>query len=349
MADSPAFLVQRIGIVPLIVPCQGHPPNQVYRYFYFHQALSQTTHTEDSLKLYLNLARTHSKINQLDSVRHYNNLISARLTEIKDNYIMNAIYATFSEYYKETGDYKEALRYSGLEKETNEEIQAENKAKELYEADKKIVLQQNQKWIDEYIKNQKLLVILSFGLLLLFSLIAYLFFAMRHMLRKQKEDMELLEFYYYLRMKEIKSIDRSGDDYKELAFLFLISNKGTKLQKYLPDREQILHKDSLLQPIEHTLSLFESSTDEQNILWAKKFLNEVFFCGELITNLSDRQILFFALCSIGFTNTEIATVNNISIEEVHIYQKELEVSLIKSGLAKNQINTFLYNTSDTYI
>lgn len=310
---------------------------------YLTRAVKITANPEDSLKIYLNLSKTYNAENHLDSANYYKRLVESRLPEINDKYMLRSVYGAFSDYHKETGNYKEALRYSGLEKEINEKIQAENKTKELYEADKKMLLQQHQKRVDEYTKEQNwLLVLFSFGLLLIFCLMAYLFFTIRRISRKQRENVELLELYYRLKLNEIKEIDRSADEYKELAFLFLISNKDAKLQKFLPSGEPILRKNNHLRPVEPTLSMFDTSTDEQNILWAKKFFNEVIYCGELIANLSDRQVLFFALRSIGFSDEEIATVNNMSVQEVLIRQNELEVSLLNSGLAKDQINTFLH-------
>lgn len=117
---------------------------------YFQSALSMNIPDEvnqsENPKIHLYLLNIFNKRGDLKLAGQYADMVTNSLTEVTTyNYTVKEIYAALSDYYKQTGDYKQALHYKDLEKMTKEQIEQGINVPALLEADKNFYLTQKDR------------------------------------------------------------------------------------------------------------------------------------------------------------------------------------------------------------
>lgn len=163
-----------------------------------HDALTETVAAEDSVRIYLNLAKLFNSTQQADSAKYYTRLLLTRLPEIKDKYILSSIYGSLSKYNKLEGAYFEALQYADLSKNTNKEIASENQSLDLLKADKDFYLAKKDKQYSELLSS--LYFYSSLGAVVLIVVLFFVVLAYR----QNKKDKEIIrqEAEKYRKFKE---------------------------------------------------------------------------------------------------------------------------------------------------
>lgn len=153
-----------------------------------HTSLSNVTTTIDTLRIYLNLSILYNRTEQADSAKYYGGLISTRLNDITDKYVLSSVYGTLSETNKMQGYYAEALRYVDLQKETISIILDEEKSLELMNADKNFSLIQKDKQ-DAIFKGQVYFwLTITCGIIISLVILALLLFRLN---KKDKREIAL--------------------------------------------------------------------------------------------------------------------------------------------------------------
>lgn len=120
---------------------------------YLNNALKKSLDAETSTKASLNLSYLYNAKNRPDSALYYIHFSENYLNEITDNIILEGLYAFFTDYYKQTGDYKQALHYKELEDSINNVITKNERPLSLLAADKNFYLDQKDKQIDQLHKH----------------------------------------------------------------------------------------------------------------------------------------------------------------------------------------------------
>ncbi|MBF0577403.1 tetratricopeptide repeat protein [Dysgonomonas sp. GY617] len=167
-----------------------------------HTSLGKVTSTVDSLRIYLNLSILHNRTGGLDSAQFYGNLITIRLNEISNKYVLRSVYGALKETYKMQRNYAEALRYTDLHSKTNQEIHNEEQSLELLVADKNFGLNQKEKQHAIYIGQVRYWLIVGGGLLL--SLLILFVFSFRLNKKHKKEYSLQVEKYDHLKYRLTK-------------------------------------------------------------------------------------------------------------------------------------------------
>ena len=120
---------------------------------YFQTAIAMDINDQlERSKAHLYLLRIYNKKRELDLAKQYVDLIKRSLPNITYSHTVKEIYEALAEYYKQSGDYKQALQYSDLEYKTMEQIQKEKQIPKLLAVDKNVHMSQKEKEIDKLLK-----------------------------------------------------------------------------------------------------------------------------------------------------------------------------------------------------
>lgn len=114
-------------------------------------AMDITDNTQTK-QINLCLLNTYNKRQDSESAKQYADLVTTSLPEVTYIYTIKETYAALSEYYKQLGDYKQALQYSDLESKTMEQIQKERQIPKLLAVDKNFHISQKEQKTDKLLK-----------------------------------------------------------------------------------------------------------------------------------------------------------------------------------------------------
>ncbi|PXV68992.1 tetratricopeptide repeat protein [Dysgonomonas alginatilytica] len=165
---------------------------------YFQSSLDMDiTSVEQIRQINLYLLNTYNKKQDIKAAKQYADFVIKNLPEVTYTYTVKEMYAALSEYYRQSGDYKQALQYSDLEKVTKEQIEKETNAPALLEADKDFYLAQKDKEAGQLYTH--IFLYLSIGAILFFIVLIFVFFVWKNH-KKDKEEIRLhVEKYEILR------------------------------------------------------------------------------------------------------------------------------------------------------
>lgn len=117
--------------------------------YYYQSALSMDLPDEvDELeiqKIHLYLLNIYNEEQELEIAKQYADLVVTDLPKVTYKYTTKEMYAALSEYYKQLGDYKQALLNRNLEKATKEQIEQEKDVAGLLNGDKNFYLAQKRR------------------------------------------------------------------------------------------------------------------------------------------------------------------------------------------------------------
>lgn len=156
---------------------------------YFQSALTMDSSDEVEIrKAYLYLLNIYNKKQDPKSAKEYVDLVIASLPEVTYNYTLKEMYAALAEYYKQLGDYKQALDYSELERATKDQIEKEANAPALLQADKNFHLAQKDREAAQL--RTHLYLYLSIIAIIIFIVLLFLLFLWKEH-KKNKEEIKL--------------------------------------------------------------------------------------------------------------------------------------------------------------
>lgn len=162
--------------------------------YYLNSSLLQTSDVKTSTKAYLTLSFLYNSKNQIDSAKYYINLSEKQSVEITDNQTLKYFYTNFFNYFKKTGDYKQALHYKEKEDSIKVLIAKNQRPLSLLDADKNFFLAQKDKEFDQIrVKNYLFLGIGAILIVAIFILVGILLVRSN---KKDKEEIKLQEAKY---------------------------------------------------------------------------------------------------------------------------------------------------------
>ncbi len=121
---------------------------------YYQSVLSMKATGEDQKKqAYLYLLKIYTIKQDNNLAREYAAKVEASLPEVTYNHTTKEMYAALTNYYKLTGDYKQALHFKELESDTKDRIANEERPAEMIKADSNFRIEQNDKHFGEILSN----------------------------------------------------------------------------------------------------------------------------------------------------------------------------------------------------
>lgn len=160
---------------------------------YLNNALKKSSDAETSTKASLNLSYLYNAKNRPDSALYYIHFSENYLNGITDNIILEGLYASFSDYYKQTGDYKQALHYKELEDSINNVITKDERPLSLLAADKNFYLDQKDKQVDQLRKHIFLYLLIGIVVCLVLLIFSISIFKIH---KRDKKEIKLQEEKY---------------------------------------------------------------------------------------------------------------------------------------------------------
>ncbi|QIK54176.1 tetratricopeptide repeat protein [Dysgonomonas sp. HDW5B] len=178
---------------------------------FFHSALAMNTSSESEItQINLYLLNIYNKKQDNKLAKQYADLVILGLPNISYSYTIKEIYAALAEYYKQIGDYKQALEYSELEKNTKEQIEKEKNVPALLEADKSFHLAKKDREVQE-LKSDVVFFLVVGGVIICIVLV-FIFFIWNDSKKGKAEIRECAERY-----DEIKALLFSmGEKYPKI-------------------------------------------------------------------------------------------------------------------------------------
>ncbi|PXV59285.1 tetratricopeptide repeat protein [Dysgonomonas alginatilytica] len=117
---------------------------------YYQSALNMDITGEKQIqKINLYLLNIYNEIKESKSAKQYADLVTVSLPNVTNLQTMKEMYASLSEYYKQAGDFKQALEYSNLEKATKDQIEQEANVPALLDANKNFYIKQKEREAQE--------------------------------------------------------------------------------------------------------------------------------------------------------------------------------------------------------
>lgn len=161
-------------------------------------------------KAHLYLLNIYNKKQDNKLAKQYADFVILDLPNVTYKYTIKEIYGALAEYYKQSGDYKQALAYSELEKTTHEQIEKESNAPALLSADKNFHLTQKDREIQQFRSDIYLLLVV--GGVIICVILVFIFFVWNDNKRGKAEIRECAERY-----DEIKALlFAMGDKYPKI-------------------------------------------------------------------------------------------------------------------------------------
>lgn len=178
---------------------------------YFRSALSmEATNERQVRKINQLLLKTFNKTNDLSSAKEYALKVETSLPDVTDIHTIKIMYSTLSEYYKLTGNYKQALKYKELEIETAKQIAKEEQPLEMIKADTSFRIEQKDKVYGELLYNFYLY--LSISVVILIIILIFVIFTFKQ--RKKDQETFRLEKEKFNKIKE--SLEASNRNYPRI-------------------------------------------------------------------------------------------------------------------------------------
>lgn len=165
------YSLKNLGVV-----CYGMKDyNKAIEYFQIALAMNEPEES-DLFQIHLYLLNIYNKKKNLETAKQYADLVMASLPSVTNLHTIKEMYASLSEYYKQAGDYKEALEYSNLEKVTKDQIEIEADVPAIFQANNNFYLTQKEREAHEFISLVLYIAMLVFVVLVaitLFAIYAY--------------------------------------------------------------------------------------------------------------------------------------------------------------------------------
>lgn len=296
---------------------------------YLQNALNKSVNIEDSLKIYLNLSLLfYNKTNQLELAKHYNDLMQSRLPEIKDNHILESLYGALADYNRQKGDYKEALHYRDLQADVNLEIAKQNKAEELFAAEKRYEFFLEKKEASNLRMRSYLYISISVFLAILIVSITY--FRSRHARLKHNKEKELLE-------QKLENYEFVQNVYTDII------NQWTKLErqakaltiKYIKDEDPLIYGE-----MRAFMNYLSSMSNIKFIESSRDFLREQPNGDKAVEIMDETELLLLMLLYNKYNEEEISNIlGQVLVNQKNIQDRKSDIiaKLEKAGMS----NTFI--------
>ncbi|PXV66881.1 hypothetical protein CLV62_104142 [Dysgonomonas alginatilytica] len=306
---------------------------------YLSKALEQTANTKDSLKIYLNLSLLYNEKSKPDSAKYYTDLIKNQVSAIKDNYLLESIYGSLSDYNSQIGDVSQALYYKGLQMEANQKILEERSTEKLFNAENKYQLQIQEQ---EHKAERKFFVLLQVTVFIL-MLLAIMFCRKR----KYKKLKKLEEKVHSLTQDRLFEHSIASKSYLENVYEHFIigwSDIETKVnQILLTGREEI--DIEIYIEIKAMVDALKKQTNEQLLIVAKDYLSSDLYLGKKLSGaLTDTDLIILMLCHLQYSEEAIAFIidskgNTFNLTDI---KWNIERKLHQAGMNEFNIKALLY-------
>jgi len=297
---------------------------------YLKMALAKTSCEDEAARINISFANLYNKQNQPGRARHYIQLIESKIPEINDNYVLENIYEDISEYYNQTGNYRESLRYNHQRQSVKRIIQQENKAKELYEASMQYSLAQKQKKVTQFESETYiylgLLIVAVAGIL---TFVALMIASMRRRYRREMEETEKLRMEY---RRSIGNLRMLQNTYLEIMTGFVAIDHHARLAESAENESARIMKETTDMAKE-----LKVQTDLQLIGWAKDYIESQPYASKIDSKLEDKEMLFLTLCAYDYSSKEISIIMEIEDDEVSQEKEKMRGNLQKAGLTQTEL------------
>lgn len=302
---------------------------------YLLDAFNYKVDEQGSIRTCINLAKVYSASNKLDSAQYYCNIILKKSEVSSNRYLQEAIYDALTSYYKQTGDYKQTLKYSDLKTGVVEQIEKENQAKKIYESRMKAHLESKENELQES-EAQNHLYLLC-GLFILFMLFFVFFFVLRSIRRYYIEGLNEVEFLktkYHHRIENLLMLQNTYMN--TMTGLMGVDRRARLLEQGSKDRSEIYSRTkSMVQEM-------KLRTRSQLIDWAIDYITENPLTEPMIKQFDEDDILLLALLGCRYTEKEIELILDMSHDVICLHKLELRNLFEVRGFSSADIDKLLF-------
>ncbi|PXV62827.1 tetratricopeptide repeat protein [Dysgonomonas alginatilytica] len=176
---------------------------------YFESVLSLEATTQERVRqTNIMLLNAFSLKNDLSSAKEFALKVEASIPDVTDMHTKEEMYAALTNYYKQTGNYKQALHFNELEKETIQQIAKEERPVELIKADTDFRVEQKDRIYGELQSDFYLFLLLSIAAAILISVFVVINY------RQNKKDKEIFRSEsekYDLMRRHLEASNRDYD------------------------------------------------------------------------------------------------------------------------------------------
>ncbi len=302
---------------------------------YLHKALSLTTSSDDSIRSYIYMSRLFVEANRIDSAEYYKKVVISKLGGVSDYKVLRYFYRALSEYSKQIGDFKEALRYSELERKVDQKITERNKAQKLFETNTRIYMERKQKEIDQ--AERKSYIYLLGVLLVVVLVIVFTVMMIRAMRRNYLESLEEIDTMKIQFRQQMENLLLLQNTYLDTVLNMVEADKEARLlDRGNENRAEIYEKTRKM------VKDAKQKNRDQLVVWAKDYLKMQSFMNKVSLRLTDDDCLLLALCGYRYNGKEIAVIMGIPQDIMYLRKLELRNLFEIGGLNDDEIDDILY-------
>lgn len=314
---------------------------------YLQKALTETIDRDEYRRICLSTLMLYNDMNQLDSARHYSNLLKELIPEMTFAYTVQESYAAISEYYKKSGDYKTALYYNNLYDVTTQEIKEADNTKKLAEADRKYkaVIEQQELQSTRMRSYLYLIGTVSFTLIILMTIC---FRGRTSRLKRQRvaERNKLLEEQSQVHAKLLEhqheSLTYMQGIYRSIVDEWVdIDKKVKSLAKEFGVKEE----PELYMKIKQMIENFKQNTNQQLVVLAKEHFLKQPYGDSAVSTLKDKDLLLFMLYYCGYKRNDVAILLGVNPHKDNMAFRKLDLrnKLLKIGMEQYDIEKILFS------
>ncbi|MDL2215190.1 tetratricopeptide repeat protein [Dysgonomonas sp. OttesenSCG-928-M03] len=309
---------------------------------HLHQALALNTLQQDSLKSYIQLLKLYARTNRMDSAGYYKREIEQRIPEISDYYALRHTYNVLSVYNERVGNLKEALRYSELERSTDQKITERNNAQKLFETNTRIYMERKQKEIEKAESRSDIYLLGVLVVAIVFVIAVVLIIrSMRKNYLKGLEDVDAMKAQFRKKMENLFLLQNT---YLDAVMNLVAADKEVRL---LESGEK--EKAEVYEKTRKMVSDAKQKNRVQLIEWAKDYLKMQPFMNKISLKLTDDDCLLLALCGYRYNGKEIAVIMGIPQDIMYLRKLELRNMFEIGGFDDDEIEDILYLEDKTIL
>lgn len=307
---------------------------------YLQQAVTETTDTKDSMRIYISLSKIYNSKKELDSAQLYIEKIKQRLSKINDNRILESLYGSLHDYYSQKGNFQEANHYINLQKIASRKVLESHNSKSLLEVEinyKQYLEKQQRKAEREYSLLVQFFVIIA-------VIAVFYFFNIK---KRHKHQKRLIENRKLKAENRLLKLEHDNHIYLESIYQQYIlkwAKIENKVNKLGLEEQQI--DLPLYSEIKSMSDELKSHSNKQLINLSKSYLHSHSDIGEkAVRVLTDQELILMILCYFEYSRVAIATILDIKLEKLDLEERKSRIAarLKKAGMRDYDINVILYS------
>lgn len=300
------------------------------------KALVFSENSEDSCRIYLNLAKTLDAVSKKDSSEYYINKLVEILPRVSNDYICASSYNYLTTTYRDRGNYLEALNYSVKFHNSYRTASSKEHTMAMLDMEHKYNLSQKENEVLQFQTREQVFTVV---LLLIATLLCIAVMRISHVQKGYKATLEknaLLD-------KRIKNVVMINALFQNMTLTFTSFENEIEA---LSVKYGIKEKSKGYEQIQEQQKKLKKMTKDNLSEMAIEFLEGKAVDRKILNTLSSTELSMLALAQCGYESKDVSSILSVTTQALHMRKKRLEEKLRNIGISDGQIAQLFEKTKN---